>query len=132
MADWGRGSTGSRGRAATWDAAARRRRALAWGGRLADFSKAAAGRLKQWAIADSGPGRLLPWLPIALGLGIALYFAAEREPVWWMAVSLAIVCAGLAVLTRRRFVAFPLALAATAISAGFAVATLKTVQLTHP
>ena len=132
MADGGRGPIGSRGRAATWDAVERRRRVLAWSGWLADFSKALAGRLREWAIADTGPGRLLPWLPIAFGLGIALYFAADREPLWWAAVSLAVTCACVALLARRRPIAFPLALAATAVSAGFAVATLKTVQVAHP
>jgi competence protein ComEC len=132
MADGGRGPIGSRGRAATWDAVERRRRALVWSGWLADVSKAPAGRLREWAIADTGPGRLLPWLPIAFGLGIALYFAAEREPLWWAAVSLALACACVAVLARRRPIAFPLALAAAAVSAGFAVATLKTVQVAHP
>jgi competence protein ComEC len=132
MADGGRGPIGSRSRAATWDAAERRRRALAWGGRFSDFSQALAGRLREWAVADTGPGRLLPWLPVAFGLGIAIYFAADREPVWWVAVSLALVCASVAVLARSRPVAFPLALAAAAVAAGFAVATLKTVQVAHP
>ena len=133
MAEWGgdrRG--GSRGRATTWDVAARRRRALAWGGRLADFGKTVADRLRNWAIADTGPGRLLPWLPIAFGLGIAIYFGAEREPAWWAAASLVLVCAVLAFLARRRPVAFPLALAGAAVAAGFAVATLKAVYVGHP
>ena len=36
------------------------------------------------------PGRLLPWLPVAFGLGIAIYFTAEREPAWWAAVALTV------------------------------------------
>ncbi len=44
-------------------------------------------RLRQWAIAEAIPGRLLPWLPVAFGFGIALYFTAEREPSWWAAPS---------------------------------------------
>ena len=85
MADWGRGSGGSRGRIGTWDAAERRRRALTWAGTWADslsgFGRAA-DQFRNWAIADTGPGRLLPWLPVAFGLGIALYFTANREPAW--------------------------------------------------
>lgn len=133
MTEWGgerRG--GSRGRAETWDGEARRRRAFVAAGRLPALGEAFAGQLRVWAIADTGPGRLLPWLPVAFGLGIAIYFAADREPVWWVAVSLALLCAGLAVLARRRPIAFPLALAAAAVAAGFAVATLKTVQVGHP
>jgi len=120
------------GRATTWDAAERRRRALARGGALADFREVIAGHLRNWAIADTGPGRLLPWLPIAFGLGIAIYFGAEREPAWWAAVSLALVCASIVILARRRPVAFPLALAGAAVAAGFAVATLKAVYVAHP
>ena len=70
MADGGRG----RGRASTWDAAERRRRALAWTGASSDFGRAATERLRTWAAADTGPGRLFPWLPVAFGLGIAIYF----------------------------------------------------------
>jgi competence protein ComEC len=133
MADWdGDRRGGGRGRATTWDAAARRRRALAWSSRLSDFSTALAERLRSWAIADTGPGRLLPWLPIAFGLGIAIYFAADHEPAWWAAVSLVLVCAVLAFLARRRPVAFPMALAGAAVAAGFATATLKAVYVAHP
>ena len=109
MSDWDGDRRG--GRATTWDAAERRRRALARGGALADFREVIAKHLRNWAIADTGPGRLLPWLPIAFGLGIAIYFGAEREPAWWAAVSLALVCATIVILARRRPVAFPLALA---------------------
>src|SRR3979409_153395 len=129
MADWGRGSGGSRGRAETWDAAARRRRALAWTGHVPDFGRAAADRLRNWAIADSGPGRLLPWLPVAFGLGIAVYFTADREPAWWAGTGLVALCCVIPFVIRRRPVAFPIALACTAVAAGFAVATLKTVQV---
>ena len=31
-----------------------------------------ADRIKEWALADVGPGRLIPWLPVCFGLGIAL------------------------------------------------------------
>ena len=34
-------------------------------------------------MAEVGAGRLLPWLPVAFGLGIAIYFTADREPAWW-------------------------------------------------
>ncbi|MEX2035197.1 MAG: ComEC family competence protein, partial [Xanthobacteraceae bacterium] len=133
MVEWGRGG-GGRGRAETWpqQAAARRRRALAWAGGLADFGRAAAARIRHWAIDDTGPGRLLPWLPVGFGLGIAIYFAAEREPAIWAAAGLAFLFAAAAVAARRRPFAFPLALGFTAVAAGFAVATLKSVQVAHP
>src|SRR5690242_6987004 len=83
MADWGRGQDRSKGRVGTWDAFEPRRRALAAAASVPDFGRAFAERLRNWAIADTGPGRLLPWLPVAFGLGIAMYFAADREPAWW-------------------------------------------------
>ena len=44
---------------------------------------AAVEHLRKWALADVGPGRLIPWLPIAFGTGIVIYFSADREPAWW-------------------------------------------------
>jgi competence protein ComEC len=74
----------------------------------------------------------LPWLPVAFGLGIAIYFAAGSEPAWWAGLSLAAVCCAIAIAARRQPLAFPIALACTAVAAGFAVATLKTIQVAHP
>src|SRR3954451_4233629 len=139
MADWGRSSGGSRGRGGTWDAAERRRRALAWAGtwagawtdRIPGFGRLAE-QLRNWAIADTGPGRLLPWLPVAFGLGIAIYFTADREPAWWAASALAIAGVVVTFLARKRPIGFPVALVLTSVAAGFAVATLKTKQVAHP
>src|SRR5690348_7718763 len=71
----------------------------------------------------------MPWLPVAFGAGIAIYFAAAREPAWWAAVALA---TALAIAARRRPVAFPLVLGCAAIAAGFATATVRTLALSHP
>src|SRR5258708_13924786 len=38
-------------------------------------------RLRAWIRAEAGAGRLLPWVPVAFGTGIAFYFAADHEPV---------------------------------------------------
>jgi competence protein ComEC len=130
MADWGRGQ--SKGQVGTWDARQRRRRALAWTGGMPDFGRAATERLRHWAIADTGPGRLLPWLPVAFGFGIAIYFTAAREPALWAASGLAALCCAIAIAARRRPIAFPLALAGTAIAAGFTVATFTTLRVAHP
>jgi competence protein ComEC len=132
MSGRGRGPGESRGRAGTWDAEARRRRARLWAGGLADLGRTAAAHLRDWATADTAAGRLLPWLPVAFGFGNALYFTAEREPAWWAGAALATLCGAVAVRTRHRPVAFPVALAATAIAAGFAAATLKTASVAHP
>ncbi len=88
--------------------------------------------LAGWATAEVAPGRLLPWLPVAFGTGIALYFAADREPAWWAAVAAAAAALAVVVATRRHPVGFPLALAAAAMACGFAIATLQTLRIAHP
>jgi competence protein ComEC len=46
--------------------------------------------LRAWARAEAGAGRLLPWVPVAFGTGIAFYFAADHEPVLSVAAVVAI------------------------------------------
>jgi competence protein ComEC len=112
--------------------AAWRRPVLSWPDGLSDLVRIAHERLRKWALTDVGPGRLIPWLPIAFGIGIVIYFSAGREPAWWAAVALTLACMFAAVGLRRRPVAFPVALALTAMTAGFATATLTTLRLAHP
>jgi competence protein ComEC len=126
---------GERPRAKAWAAeldAARRRAA----GMLPDAVIAAAHRLRrllaQWVSAELAPGRLVPWLPVAFGAGIAIYFTASREPAWWAVLGLALAGAAAAFLARRHAVGFPLALGFAAMAVGFATATLHTAQLRHP
>ena len=67
--------------------AARRRAGLA----LPEGVAAAADRLSRgaadWIAAELAPGRLAPWLPVAFGFGIVLYFTADREPALWAALA---------------------------------------------
>ena len=130
MVDQGR----SRERAETWRpwVAAGRRPALAWPDGLAKFANAAARRLREWALADVGPGRLVPWLAVAFGFGFVLYFTAEREPALWAALAFLLAASAAAVLARQRPVAFPIALAVAAAAAGFATATTKQAIIAHP
>jgi competence protein ComEC len=131
MSDWGFGRRGSRGEAQTWPETARRLRAQSWPG-IADFGSALSERLRQWAVSDTAAGRLLPWLPVAFGFGIVLYFSAEREPAWWAGLGLSLACIIFAVLARRRPVAFPIALALATMAAGFSIATLRSLQVAAP
>jgi competence protein ComEC len=131
VVEWGR----ARGRAETWPDG-RRGPAIQWpvrwpahAPRLTELVKA---RVAAWLAADTAPGRLMPWLPIAFGFGVVGYFVAEREPAWWAGGAAFLSCAALAVIARRRPVAFPLILAFCAIAAGFAAATLRTRMLAHP
>jgi competence protein ComEC len=86
--------------------------------------------LRQWARAEAGAGRLLPWVPVAFGAGIAFYFAADHEPVLPVAAVVAIVLCAAAVLLRRQRV-FPAVVLIAAVTAGFATATWKTARIAH-
>jgi competence protein ComEC len=86
--------------------------------------------LREWVRAEAGAGRLLPWVPVAFGTGIAFYFTADREPV---ASATAVVATALclaAFLLRRQKI-FPIAVMIAAIAAGFATATWKTARVAH-
>ncbi|WP_369723435.1 ComEC/Rec2 family competence protein [Bradyrhizobium sp. LLZ17] len=86
--------------------------------------------LREWGRAEAGAGRLFPWVPIAFGCGIALYFAADREPVLWVvAATAAVLSLGAMLLRRGRF--FAPAIMIAAVAAGFAMATWKTARIAH-
>lgn len=112
--------------------AARRRAGLTLPEGLLSAATGLRKRLGEWARAEVAPGRLLPWLPVAFGFGIVLYFAADSEPAWWAAAPLSLVGIVAAVLARRSIFGFPLALGFAAMSAGFAVATVQTARIEHP
>src|SRR6187402_1335413 len=57
-------------------------------------------KLRNWVRAEAGAGRVLPWVPIAFGTGIAFYFAADHEPVLPVAATVAIGLCAVAVLLR--------------------------------
>jgi competence protein ComEC len=87
-------------------------------------------KLRSWARAEAGAGRLLPWVPVAFGAGIAVYFSADHEPVLPVAVVTAIIlCAAAFLLRRWRY--FPVAVLTAAAAAGFAAATFRTAHLAH-
>jgi len=115
--------------ARTWPVARPR---APWGIVRPEFELVVPARIRAWAALEVAAGRLLPWLAVAYGFGIVLYFTAEREPALWAAVTLAAICAGAAVLLRRRGLAFVVALGLTAIAFGFAVATVRTALIAHP
>src|SRR5450432_2179753 len=87
-------------------------------------------KLRTWIRAEAGAGRLLPWVPVAFGTGIAFYFAADHEPVLPVAAVAAAALCLMAFLLRRQKL-FPLLVMAAAMSAGFATATWKTARIAH-
>ena len=90
------------------------------------------GLLWQWLLAELAPGRLMPWVPIAFGAGIACYFAADREPHVWAILPLAIGAVAVAFVARRRPFGFPLAVGIAGVFAGLAIATLQAARIAHP
>src|ERR1044072_2665373 len=105
-----RGRTGGRSAARPKAATAPARGATPWlPWRLAEAFALWAGQLRAWARAETGAGRLAPWLTVAFGLGIVLYFAATREPQLWAGGSLLLAASVAAFVVRHRGVAFALA-----------------------
>ncbi|HET7911421.1 MAG TPA: ComEC/Rec2 family competence protein [Pseudolabrys sp.] len=90
------------------------------------------GLLSQWLLAEVTPGRLIPWVPVAFGAGIAGYFSVDREPAIWAVLPLAIGSFAVAFVARRRPFGFPFAVAMAATFTGFSVATLQTARISHP
>jgi competence protein ComEC len=127
MAEPGAGRT--RGYAGTWPP----REAVRAGGFAPsgfDAWPAFTTKLREWVRAEAGAGRLLPWVPISFGTGIAFYFAADHEPVLPVAILTAIGLCVAAFLLRRQKL-FPVAVMIAAVAAGFATATWKTARIAH-
>jgi len=89
-------------------------------------------RVRAWAAAEFGAGRMVPWLAVAYGFGDVIYFSAEREPAVWAALTLASIGVAIAIMARRRSFGFPLAAALAALTVSFAGATLHTAWIAHP
>ena len=104
MAEWGAHPDRSKAGARVETFDARGRAAAAWLPRL-NVLPGARETLERWLAAEVAPGRLMPWLPVAFGLGVVLYFTAEQEPAWWSGLSLAVGLALATFLARRRPVA---------------------------
>src|ERR1700716_2937263 len=129
MAERGGFSGRTQGYAGTWPP-----RDAARAGGIAPFGVSAwpslVDKLRAWIRAEAGAGRLLPWVPVAFGTGIAFYFAGDREPVASVTAVTALAFCGAAFLLRRHKI-FPIAVMIAAIAAGFAVATWKTARVAH-
>jgi len=87
-------------------------------------------KVRGWIRAEAGPGRLLPWVPVAFGTGIAFYFAADHEPVLPVTAVAAIALCAAAFMLRRQTI-FPLVVLFAAVAAGFATATWRTERVAH-
>ena len=101
MAEPGRPQRVLQGIAGTWPVGGRTASAGGFVPAGLGFWSSLVGILREWAKAEAGPGRLFPWVPVAFGCGIALYFAADHEPVLWVTVATATALTFGAVLLRR-------------------------------
>jgi competence protein ComEC len=128
MAERGRAPGRARGIAGTWPPHG----GVQAGGFTAGFGawSGALEKLREWVRAEAGAGRLLPWVPVAFGTGIAFYFAADHEPVLPVAAATAAVL-GVAAFLLRRQKFFAIAVMAASIAAGFAMATFRTAHIAH-
>ena len=71
-------------------------------------------------------GLLFPWVPVFLGIGIALYFALPYEPGWPLYSAVAVLAAAAVALYRLGpELAHPLAVIAAAVAFGFLAAGLR-------
>lgn len=121
-----------RSRARTWPVGGKTGRhapALVGAAVLAD---AALARLQAWAAEETAPGRLLIWLAVAFGLGIAFYFTAEHEPQLWAAALAFAGASAVVIAVRRGGYSVLIALGIAAVAAGFFLATLRVHLLDHP
>ncbi len=77
-------------------------------------------------------GRWMLWLPVALGLGIAVYFELPVEPAWWIGPSFAAVGLAAALFAPPGSFGRILCIGALAAGIGFGLATWRTATLAAP
>ncbi len=90
--------------------------------------------LRSWFVAqlDSERGRWMLWLPVALGLGIAVYFELPSEPALWLGPALAAGAAVAALLSRQGSFLRAVCIGGVAAATGFGLVTWRTAELAAP
>lgn len=89
-------------------------------------------RLSGWWAQELERGRAFLFLPVAMSIGILLYFAAPDEPSLSAALLLAVLLAVAAFFGRRHHGAALVLTALAAMGAGFAAAATRTALVFHP
>ncbi len=89
-------------------------------------------QLRQGFALEAERRRPFLWLPIAMGAGILLYFAADREPALWAPLLGLTLSAALAFALRLRRFAAMACLAMAAAFAGFAAGVWRTADIAAP
>ena len=99
---------------------------------LGDLGDRWRARLNGWFTIEAERRRPFLWLPVAYGVGVALYFAADREPSAWSGPIAACVALALAVVLRGHWRARAAVFAIAMLFLGFSVATLRTRWVDEP
>ncbi len=81
---------------------------------------------------DAERGRWMLWLPVAMGLGIAVYFELPSEPALWLGPALCGASLVAALLAPAGSLARALAVGAAAASAGFGLIAWRTASVAAP
>ncbi|CCQ73968.1 ComEC/Rec2 family competence protein [Magnetospira sp. QH-2] len=66
------------------------------------------------------------WLPVAMAIGVAVYFTLSFEPVWWLGTALFMAASAGAWMLWHHGIGRMLAVLAVALALGFAVSQLRT------
>jgi competence protein ComEC len=90
------------------------------------------GHARKAFAAEAERRRLFLWFPVMMGIGILLYFAADREPALWAPLVGVALAGGLAIALRRRQLALPVCLGLVAVFVGFSAATWRTATIMAP
>jgi competence protein ComEC len=90
--------------------------------------------IRTWILQqlEAERGRWMLWMPVALGLGIAIYFELPSEPAIWLGPALAAAAACGAFLAPGGSRARALCIGLAAAGAGFGLATWRTADLAAP
>ena len=81
---------------------------------------------------DAERSRWMLWLPVAMGLGIAVYFELPSEPAPWLGPVLAAAALVLVFLARSGSLARALAIGAVAAASGLGLVAWRTASLAAP
>ena len=71
------------------------------------------------------------WIPVLLGIGIALYFSLKFEPALWVGAFAVCLCVVTALGVRKQPILLMISLVATIIAAGFLAAQIRTLSAEH-
>ncbi len=90
--------------------------------------------LRSWILAqfDAERGRWMLWLPVAMGLGIAVYFELPSEPALWVGPAAAVAAAVAAFLAPSGSLARALAIGLVAGAIGLGLVAWRTASLAAP